>query len=474
LNAAARRWLLWAVLSLSASASVLWAGDALTQAARARWLSEMQAASQRPQQFILNWLELRRQLLRALVLQSKGQGWGDERSFLMDLAAVSQDSDGEIALAAAVAKVDAQGQLVPMAGQGLQMEDWHELARRGVPTQQREQLGAPMPHGRIPLARPVGGDQWVWLLLDLPELLQQLQGLDWPAGLQLRLQLQDPEGRKHLVSETDEPPPQALRFRLEEASVPGEWHFDWSIDLRRSPVTPRQAQLLTVAALAVVLGLSALAALLLHQTQRLQALNHTLHRRHADLEAALQERRSALLQLAEQQRLQLERSYALLALPDSARAEACQSFTLGALLQELLQALSPQARALDCLLSYQPGEEIQLQGPREALFSALRLLLHQALSERLAHRLGAELRLGYRPQGRSGVQIWMEDNAAPMDALARQRLFEPWLASSTPDGSAQAHLAARLLTGLWGAQLSLANAGSGNRLELQLPSQAPQ
>lgn len=471
MSAAARRWLLWAVLSLATLAAVVWASRALTQAARERWLIEMQAASQRPQQFVLNWLELRRQLLRALALQSRGQGWTDSQAFLIDLAAVSQDSDGEIALAAAVARVDAQGQLQPLAGPGLQMQDWHELERRGVPAQPREQLGAPMPDGRIPLARPVAGDQWVWLLLDVPELIQQLQSLDWPAGLHLRLLLVDLEGRLHPVTETGPPPALAQQFRREEASVPGGWRFDWSVDLRHSPVTPWQANLLTLAALAVVLGLSGLAALLLRQTQRLQILNQALQRRHADLEAALQERRAALLQLAEQQRQQLERSYALLALPADAQAETPQGFALGALLQELLQELGPQARALECLLSYEPGAELKLQGPRQALQGALRLLLQQALSERLAHRLGAELHVGFRLQGGETVMLWIEDNAPPLDQQARQRLFEPWLAADAPDGHAQAHLAVRLLSGLWAAQLRYGNRPNGNRLELLLPLQ---
>lgn len=133
--------------------------------------------------------------------------------------------------------------------------------------------------------------------------------------------------------------------------------------------------------------------------------------------------------------------------------------------------MRPQARALECLLSYEPGAELKLQGPRQALHGALRLLLQQALSERLAHRLGAELHVGFRLQGGETVMLWIEDNAPPLDPQARQRLFEPWLAADAPDGHAQAHLAVRLLSGLWAAQLRYGNRPNGNRLELLLPLQ---
>lgn len=472
-------WLSWAGLTLLGLIAALGTGGLLARQAEQRRIGELQTASLRPQQFVVNWLELRRQLLRGLVLQSRGQGWAEAAAFEADLRAISQDSDGEIALAVALARVDEQGVVQLQAQHGVDREAWFQLLRLGVPTQRRELLLTPLPDGRVPLLRPAGRDQWVWLLLDLPDTLRQLHSIDWPAGLDLQLSLRDLDGRSHPVWRSARLGPTRLHFESEEPGVAGHWRFEWSVggtgaDLRLPWVIAGLGAL-------TVLGLSALAMRLLLQTRRLRELNVSLAEANRELQTGLAERLSALQSLADaqlQQVLKLADQTKLDELQrlrgEAVAVPARRRFELNALLQNLLQELGPQLRSLACLLEFQPQGELWLDSHPETLAEVLRLLLRQALVQRLGQRLGAELRLGYRASGATGAQIWIEDNGASLDAAQRRALFEPWLADAPADARALALVQAELQLRLGGELHLEPRSGQGNRLVLDLPLQAPE
>lgn len=308
------RWPLLAALSLVAWLLVAVLARDAAQQAEARWQQTVQRSAAKPQQFLMNWLELRRQLLRSLALQSDGRGWSDELSFLVDLAAVAQDSDGEIELATLAARVDGSGRLVAIGSKGLQAQERAQLTQRGVPATLREVLLPPLPDGRVPLARPLGGDQWLFLLLDVPGLLQQLQSLDWPEGLQLQLQLRLSAGPAQSIWQTRQQPVR-LRFSEQDQLLNGQWQFDWSATAHTLG-GPDSRLAWTIGGLGslLVLGAALAAASLLAQAQRLRAgnaelaaLNRELDRRVAErtasLSAANQELQRAMRQLAESQKL---------------------------------------------------------------------------------------------------------------------------------------------------------------------------
>ena len=290
------RWL-WrglALLTVLALAGVLLLARGTIAQSEARWQQEVQRSAARPQQFLMNWLEYRRQLLRSLTLQSRGKGWSDALAFQIDLAAVTRDSDGEIELAAVAARVDANGQLQRIGSQGLSDVDWELLARRGPPRQLREAWLPPLPDGRLPLAMPQAGDQWVLLLLDVPGLLRQLQSLDWPDGLQLRLALLDAEGGEFPLWRTTQDPA-LFTYQEEDSLLNGQWRFEWSAaaQLHGGPAKDLAWAVAGLGSL-LVLGAALGSALLLRQALRLRASNAELARLNLELDQRVADRTASL------------------------------------------------------------------------------------------------------------------------------------------------------------------------------------
>lgn len=481
-----RTWLPWAWTATTALliAGVIAIAWAQAQSARARWQAEVRVASLRPQQFFQNWLELRRQLLRSLVLRSRGEGWRDVLQFEMDVSAVRGDIDGEIALPVIVARVLNDGSLSPIAQHEIQPGDWAELRQRGLPHGLREAFQAPLSDGRVPLAQPVGGDQWVWLLLEVPELFRQLRSLDWPPGLALSLELIDSEGLAHPVWRSAEPVEASFAFELIEEGPAGRWRLRWS-----ATGGPEHFLLIMTATLASIclLALSLGGWLLLQRGRQLRLSLAQQQVLHAELRQGL-EARAAALQASlsrQQQDLQgltaLQREIALAALakqvgssapPPALATPRRERFALRTLLETLLGEIAPRLRALSCLIDYRPGEALQMESYPSLLLDLLRLCIDRAVIQGLAAHPAPALALSYAALPGGRVCIELRDNGQTLEADAMARFFAPPGCGDTP--WLGGYLLQLLLADPLGGQCRLRiDAQEGNLLQIELPLVAP-
>ncbi|MBH9552210.1 sensor histidine kinase [Inhella gelatinilytica] len=284
------RWVVLVAVALVGAAALMLLVLRAQHEARALWEQEVHRSTSRLQQFTLNWVEHRRQLLRSLGLLSQAQGWPDEAAFLADLKALSQDTDGDIALAAVALKGAAGQAWQRLASQNVTPDQWAELARRAAPPERRLGGLAPLTDGSVPLALPQGADQWVVLLLDVGGMLRQLQSVDWPAGVLLQLDWLDAQGVAHAVSGETQTG-SLLSYTELEPAPGGQWRFRWSIktDVRSGP---NQGLALAIAVLGGLLVLGAV--LLLDRAFRLRESNRALAGLNRQLDARVVERTESL------------------------------------------------------------------------------------------------------------------------------------------------------------------------------------
>ncbi len=287
-------WIAWALLTALGLAFILFAAARSAREAKAHWQEAVQASSQRPQQFFQNWLEYRRQLLRSVVQRSRGQGWETDKDFSEDLTAVSTDSDGVIELSVAAARVDDQRTLRVISLDGVSVNEWLELRQRGPgPVGTVEGLQAPLKSGRVPLHLPINANQQVWLMLDVGALFTQLQDLDWPQGLSLRLSLIDGQGQQSAVWSSPFTSEVLHRFSAEAASAFGRWQFEWSVSAANGPDFS-VAWTWTVLGSISWLSFSGFSFLLLRSAMTLRLRNSELQVLNANISVQLQHRLPAL------------------------------------------------------------------------------------------------------------------------------------------------------------------------------------
>lgn len=289
-----------------AVAAATWAS---WQLAQERWQREVEAAVQKPQQFIVHWLELQRQLARGVVLRSKGMGWNDAMTFAIDAAAVSTDTDGDIALPMAAARLDAQGRWTLTGTHALPTNVWPALREAMGPMAWQERLLPPLDDGRVVLAMPFASDQTLLLLMDLPDLVRQLRSIDWPLGVNLGMRFAPTGADAAVVVIADNTEATSgYQFVRTEPSPWGSWAYHWHAD--RNAVGGANLGLTwSIASLGAlaVLALSAFTWQLGLRYERQRELNAVLDQRvearTAELRHSNEQLARTLHQLAESEKL---------------------------------------------------------------------------------------------------------------------------------------------------------------------------